>query len=62
LLLAKKRKHYLTLGYTDDKGQPQALVFQLDKNAVRGVLVGLEAKTGRRVEYQDEEARRAGKG
>jgi hypothetical protein len=26
------------------------------------VLVGLEARTGRRVEYQDDEARKAGKG
>jgi len=26
------------------------------------LLVSLEARTGRRVEYQDEEARKAGKG
>ena len=62
LLLAKKRKHFLTLGYTDEQGQQQAMVFQLNKGAVRAVLVSLEAKTGRKIEFQDEEARKAGKG
>jgi hypothetical protein len=62
LLLAKKRKHFLTVGYTDERGNQQALVFQVDKGAVRQVLVGLEAKTGRKVEFQDEDARKAGKG
>ncbi len=62
LLLAKKRKHFLTIGFSDDEGRRQAAVFQLDKNSVRALLAGLEAKTGRRVEYQDEDARRSGKG
>ncbi len=62
LLIAKKRKHFLTVGYTDDRGNQQALVFQVDKGSVRQVLVGLEAKTGRKVEFQDEDARKAGKG
>ena len=62
LLLAKKRKHFLTVGYTDEQGRQQALVFQVDKGAVRSVLVSLEAKTGRKIEFQDEDARKAGKG
>ena len=62
LLLAKKRKHFLTVGYTDEQGRQQALVFQINKGAVRAVLVSLEAKTGRKIEFQDEEARKAGKG
>ena len=62
LLLAKKRKHFLTVGYTDAQGRQQAVVFQVHKGAVRSVLVSLEAKTGRKVEFQDEEARKAGKG
>ena len=62
LLLAKSRKHYLTVGYTDEQGRQQALVFQVHKGEVRSVLVSLEAKTGRKVEFQDEEARKAGKG
>ena len=62
LLLAKKRKHFLTVGYTDAEGHQQAMVFELPKGVVRQMLVSLEAKTGRRVEFQDEEARKAGKG
>ena len=62
LLLAKKRKHFLTVGYTDEQGRRQAMVFQVHKGAVRAVLVSLEAKTGRKIEFQDEEARKAGKG
>ena|SRR5437868_5033466 len=62
LLLAKKRRHFLTVGYSDERGNQQAVVFQVDKGAVRSVLVSLEAKTGRRVEFQDDDARKAGKG
>jgi hypothetical protein len=62
MLLAKRRKHFLTVGYLDEHGRQQAMVFQVNKGSVRSVLVSLEVKTGRRIEYQDEEARKAGKG
>jgi hypothetical protein len=62
LLLAKSRKHFLTVGYSDEQGRQQAVVFQVHKGEVRSVLVSLEAKTGRKVEFQDDEARKAGKG
>lgn len=61
-LLAKSRRHYLTIGYEDEAGRQQAVIFQVAKDDVRPVLVGLEARTGRRVTYQDEEARKGGKG
>ncbi len=61
-LLAKKRQHFLTLGYQDENGKQQALVFRVDKSDVRTVLVTLEARTGLKVQYQDEDARRGGKG
>jgi hypothetical protein len=61
-LIAKTRKHFLTVGFTDDQGRQQAMVFQVGKNEVRTMLVVLEAKSGRRVEFQDDDARRAGKG
>ena len=61
LLLSKKRRHFLTVGYSDEQGHQQAMVFELPKSVVRQMLVSLEAKTGRLVEYQDEEARKAGK-
>jgi hypothetical protein len=62
LLLSKSRKHFLTVGYTGDDGKQQALVFRVDKGGIRVTLVSLEARTGLKVEYQDEEARKAGKG
>lgn len=61
-LLAKSRKHFLTIGYSDGEGRSQALIFRVNKGDVRGVLVGLEARTGRKVAFQDDEARKAGKG
>ena len=62
LVLIKTRKHFLTIGFTDDEQRQQALVFRVDKNDIRPLLVSLEAKTNLEVEYQDEEARKAGKG
>jgi len=62
LLLSKSRKHFVTIGYVDADGRQQALVFRVGKHDIRSVLAGLEARTGRRVEYQDDEARKAGKG
>jgi hypothetical protein len=61
-LLSKSRKHFVTLGYVDSDGKQQVLVFRVEKGDIRSVLVGLEARTGRRVEFQDDEARKAIKG
>ena len=61
-LLTKARKHFLTIGYQDDRGAQQAIVLRLDKSQVRVLLATLEARTGLKVTFQDEEARRAGKG
>ncbi len=57
-LLSKTRKHFVTVGYVDANGRQQALVLQVGKGDVRAVLAELEAKTGRRVEYTDDEARK----
>ena len=62
LLLSKARKHFLTVGYTDHEGRQQAVVFRVHKDDIRSVLVALEVKTGLKVQFQDEEARKAGKG
>ncbi len=61
-MLTKKREHFLTVGFQDNDGRQQAMMFKVDKNAVRLTLVTLEARTGQKVEYQDDEARMAGKG
>ena len=62
LLLSKKRKHFLTLGFQDENDKQQAAVFELGKDIVRVTLAALEARTGRKIEYQDEEARKSSKG
>ncbi|HTX39976.1 MAG TPA: hypothetical protein VME43_33385 [Bryobacteraceae bacterium] len=59
LLLSKTRKHFVTVGYVDLDGNQQALVFRVEKGDIRTVLASLEARTGRRVEFQDEEARKS---
>lgn len=62
LLLSKKRKHFLTLGYQDENDKQQAAVFELGKDIVRVTLASLEARTGKKIEYQDDEARKSSKG
>ena len=59
-LLSKARKHYLTVGFEDDRGAQQALVFRVDKDNIRAALAALEARTGLKVSYTDQEARKAG--
>ncbi len=60
-LLAKKREHFLTVGYSDEQARQQAMVFKVNKDDIRTVLVSLEARTGRKVEFQDDDARKGGK-
>ncbi|MGO9260083.1 MAG: hypothetical protein ACLQU1_27790 [Bryobacteraceae bacterium] len=59
LLLSKARKHFVTLGYVDQEGNQQALVFRVEKGDIRTVLASMEARTGRRIEFQDDEARKS---
>ena len=61
-LFAKKRTHFLTIGYSDEENRQQAMVFRVNKDDIRMMLVSLEARTGRKVEFQDDDARKAGKG
>ncbi|HEY3837861.1 MAG TPA: hypothetical protein VGL72_14870 [Bryobacteraceae bacterium] len=61
-LLSKRRAYFLSVGYTDKSGKQQAMVFQVSSKEIRPVLVSLEARSGRKVEYQDDEARKSGKG
>jgi hypothetical protein len=62
LLLSKKRKHFLTIGYTDENDKQQAGVFELGKDIVRVTIASLEARTGKKIDYQDDEARKSGFG
>lgn len=60
-LFSKKRKHYLTIGFTDEMGQPQVAVLELGKDIVRTTLPIVETRSGKTIEYQDEEAQKAGR-
>jgi len=62
LIMSKSRKHFLTIGFVGPDGEQQAMVLRLEKGSVRPLLASLEARTGIKVTYQDEEARKAGKG
>ena len=62
LLFSKKRKHFLTVGWKDDHDKQHAAVFELGKAIIRTTIATLEARTGKKVEYQDDEARKSGLG
>jgi hypothetical protein len=57
-LFSKKRKHYLTVGYKDEAGKDQGAVFELGKDTVRATLVAFEARSGKKIEYESEEAKK----
>jgi hypothetical protein len=61
-LMSKRRAYFLTVGYNDADGKQEVMVFQVSSKEIRPVLVSLEARSGRKVEYQDDEARKSGKG
>ena len=62
LLFSKKRKHFFTIGFKDKDGKEQAIVLELGKDIVRTTLTIIETRSGKEIEYQDEEARKAGRG
>jgi hypothetical protein len=58
-LLSKKRKHFLTIGFTDAVGKDQVAVLELGKDIVRTTLPIVETRSGKKVEYQDAEAKKS---
>lgn len=56
-LFSKKRKHFLTIGYMDG-GTEQVAVLELGKDIVRLTLPIVEARSGKSIEYQDDEAKK----
>jgi hypothetical protein len=61
-LFSKKRNHYLTITFKDQQGMEQAVVFELGKEIVRTSLKIIETRSGKQVQFQDEEARKSGAG
>ncbi len=62
LLLSHKRRHFLTIGWKDMQDKQHAAVLELGKSIVRTTIVTLEARTGKKVEFEDDEARKSGMG
>ena len=58
LLFSKKRKHFLTIGFTDEANKKQGAVFELAKGTVQQTLMTLETHSGKKVEYESEEAQK----
>jgi hypothetical protein len=61
-LFSKKRNHFLTIGYRDAEGFDQVAVIELGKDIVRTTLAIVETRSGKKIEFQDDEARKAGRG
>jgi hypothetical protein len=61
-LFSKKRKHYLTVSFNGADGKEQAMVLELGKDIIRTTLTIVETRSGKAIEYQDEDARKASRG
>ncbi|MBS1829352.1 MAG: hypothetical protein JST93_28875 [Acidobacteria bacterium] len=57
-LFSKKRKHFLTLGFKDADDKPQGVVLELPKGTPKSIITIVEARSGRKCEYESEEARK----
>jgi hypothetical protein len=57
-LFSKKRKHFLTIGFTDDKEKPQGVVLEIPKGTAKSFITILEVRSGKKVEYESEEAKK----
>jgi MGT family glycosyltransferase len=58
LTRSASRRHFLTITFVDEERRNQVLILELGKEIVRSTLSTLEARSGKPVEYQDEEARK----
>jgi len=58
-LFSKKRNHYLTISFKDLEGKEQAVVFELGKDIVRTTLKVLQVRSGKEIQFQDDEARKS---
>ncbi len=60
VMWSKKRRHYLTLAFKDDQDKQQAVIFMVGKKSIRVLPTVLEVRTGLKLQYEDEEARKTG--
>jgi hypothetical protein len=58
MLLSKKRRHFATIGYNDEQGKPQGLVVEFGKEIKRSAMKMLSIKSGKEIEFENEQARK----
>ena len=58
LMRPTNRHHYLTITFLDEERRNQVVILELGKDIVRSTLSTLEARSGKPIECQDEEARK----
>ena len=58
-LFSKKRNHYLTIGFKDSDDKDQVAVIELGKDIVRSTIPVVETRSGKKVTYQDDEAKKS---
>ncbi|MBI3404754.1 MAG: hypothetical protein HY046_04790 [Acidobacteria bacterium] len=57
-LFSKKRKHFLTIGFNDANDKPQGVVLEIPKGSAKAMITIIEVRSGKKVEYESEEARK----
>lgn len=57
-LFSKKRRHYVSVFFRDGEDKEQAIVLELGKDLLRPTIAIMEARTGQKVIFQDEEAKK----
>lgn len=55
-LFKKARHHYVTISYTDTKGEAQAVLFEFGKDVVRTDLKMISVRSGKPIKYTDPES------
>lgn len=58
-LFSKKKNHYLTIGFKDGNGKDQVAVIELGKDIVRSTIPIVETRSGKKVTYQDDDAKKS---
>lgn len=57
-LFSKKRKHFLTIGFDDSEGVPHGVVLEIAKGRAKTFITVIEARSGKKVEYESDEAKK----
>lgn len=59
VVVSKKNGQCLTVNWKDDSGTEQSIVFDLSHDVVSATLASLEMKSGKAIQYQNNDARHA---